>query len=73
MLNKCLLCDITTNYYYNFSFLELTVCKDLRLLNMGLCNLKPSALGSALTLSGSTAQGLQVVNSVDPCILKSNY
>ena len=23
--------------------------------------------------SGTTAQGLQVINSVDPCVLKSNY
>ena len=23
--------------------------------------------------SGATAQGLQVINSVDPCVLKSNY
>ena len=27
----------------------------------------------SLLCSGSTAQGLWIINSVDPCVLKSNY
>lgn len=38
---------------------------------MELITLRP--LGTPKRSEGATAQGLRIINSVEPCVLKSNY